>query len=261
MIQEFLSVSEAINKYGTAAILLAAIITVFMVYANRINKSLKQFTDQTIKNNENYQNSMTKQNDKIIEEILSTRNEMSKTPSQKDLFKTFTKLSKALKEYCKDIMTTIKADRLAIYLFHDGAYSTHGIHFFKMSCICEKVLVGSGVRERSIEHSNLPINLFDDMIEQLISNGIYIIDNDGEALTNSNHRIFISANKIKYSQTIAIFDKDNNIIGFVLAEMDSEKTDEAIANNKKILQSFINQIIPVLTYSDYVEINLDNDNN
>ena len=112
-------------------------------------------------------------------------------------------------------MDDIKAQRLGIYLFHDGTYSLNGIHFFKMSCICEKVVIGSGVRERAIEHSSIPINLFDSMIEGLMINGRYTMKRPSDDELNvSNVKIFFSSSKTSFIHIEAIYDTDNNIIGW-----------------------------------------------
>ena len=164
-----------------------------------------------------------------------------------------------MQDYCKNAMDIIHADRLAIYLFHNGTHSTHGVKFFKLSCICENVKIGSGVREHSIEHSNVPLNLFDSMVDELLKNGEYIIINN-EELKNSNHRIFISSDKIKYAIAEAIFDKNNVILGFVLIESSKDYNEEIIKEQKQELSKLVYQISPVLIYGDYIDININKTN-
>lgn len=251
--------TEAIDKYGPITVILSVFLMLFIVIMHNTNKSLKDFQDKTLKNEETYRRSITEQNNKMMEQLLNTKEIISSPHLEKDLFNVFMKLRTSISDNCKNAMDKISADRLAIYLFHNGSHSTHGINFFKTSCICEKVLIGSGIRERSVEHSNIPINLFDDMIGTLATGEAYVIFNDDQ-LQNTNRRIFISAQKIKYAQAVAIFDNNNNILGFVLAEM-SHDYDKAIADEEtKTIKALINQIMPVLTYSDYVDINLEKGN-
>lgn len=175
---------------------------------------------------------------------------------EKNLFNTFVKLRSSIKDNCANTMAAIDSARLAIYLFHNGTCSTHGISFFKMSCICEKVAIGSGVRERLIDHSNIPINLFDAMIDKLITNGRYLVMND-ENLETSSHKMFISAKKISYTQCVAIFDTNNNILGFVLAEMEHPYNRETALKEKEKLDILVAQLVPILSYSEYVNTTLE----
>lgn len=170
---------------------------------------------------------------------------------ERTLFDTFIKLRDATKENCMNAMTNTGACRIAVYLLHNGSSSTHGVKFFKMSCICEKVAIGSGIREQSVEHSNIPINLFDTMLDKLIENGRYIIMNDDD-IVNSNQRVFVSGSKIKYSQAVSIFDYSNNILGFVLAEMDHGYDREQALKEKEEIDIFVNQLVPILSFSEYM---------
>lgn len=194
----------------------------------------------------------------LISNLLTTNNDDTsdnniKEESDKGLMNILMKLGGAIRENCVLAMNQIHATRLAVYLFHNGTKSSHGINFFKASCICEKVAIGSGVKERMIDHNNIPINLFDDMIYKLNSYNRYIIIND-EKLANSAHKIFVSADKIDYVQLISIYDNDNNMLGFIAAEMDKSYTKDAADAEKKVLDELAKQLTPVLSFSEYMDI-------
>ena len=193
--------------------------------------------------------SLTAQQEKLIEKV-------SEKHENRDLLNTFIKLRGALLGTCTDTMKKIDASRIAIYLFHNGTRSTHGIDFFKMSCICEEIKKGSGIREKLIEHSNVQINLFDTMIDKLVTNGRYVIINN-EELQYSSHKMFLSTKADTYTQLVAIFDMSNNILGFVCAEMHHEYDRERAMREKQDLDSLIVQIVPVLSYSDYIDTTVD----
>ena len=165
------------------------------------------------------------------------------------LTNTFVNLRNAIKGPCRATMDELDGYRLAIY---NGNVSTHGINFFKMTCICEKIKLGSGIKEQYLNHTNIAINLFDDMMDKLISNGKFIIINNKDIL-DSNEKIFISSNKIKYSIAVSIFDNNNNILGFILIEF-AHEYDRAVASKEvNILESLEQQIMPVLSYSNYFD--------
>ena len=179
---EVFSIAEAIDKFGPYIVILAVVLLIFLcvIYSN--NRMYNKFQSQLMKNNDDYKDSMTDLITKMVNQLLDAndkkQNEL-KTNDQ-DLMNIFIKLRESMQDYCKNAMDIIHADRLAIYLFHNGTHSTHGVKFFKLSCICENVKIGSGVREHSIEHSNVPLNLFDSMVDELLKNGEYIIINNEE---------------------------------------------------------------------------------
>ena len=249
-----LKLAEAINEYGPFVVILAIFLYVFYMMIKSMNKSLNNFQQHSIKNDEDYRTLIAEQNKAMMEQLISEHS-LEKPKLEKDLLDTFVRLKDSIKDYCKLTMDKVMADRLAIYLFHNGSHSTHGINFFKMSCICEKVLIGCGIRERSIEHSNIPITLFDDMVDNLITNGYFVIHND-ENVANTNRRIFISGKRIKYVQCVSIFDEDNNMLGFVLSESSKEYNEEQAEKEREELKVLSNQIMPILSYSDYVNTTL-----
>lgn len=248
---------KSLNEYGAFTVILGVVLFIVVLIVINMNSTVNKFIDQSIKNDESYRQIIDEQNKAIIDQLNDAKKEIiEKAPFEKDLFKTFVKLNNSLKDYCKQAMDEVNAERLAVYLFHNGSYSTHGIHFFKMSCVCEKVTIGSGVRERSIDHNNIPINLFDSMIEGLVNDGYYVIKRTDENIEFNNHNIFFSANKIKFVHAITIFDNDNNIIGFVLAESSHDYTDEEFNKQTEVISRFITQVVPVLTYSEYTDMNI-----
>ncbi len=240
---------------GTVSTIIALVISVIaIIKMDKQNvEKLDEATKEETKKLRNHIVDMEERFAKEIHELAKQqeKNMLNAKKKDRDLFNTFVKLRNSIKENCMIAMRDTKACRLAVYLLHNGNSSTHGVKFFKMSCICEKVAIGSGIREQSIEHSNIPINLFDDMIDKLIDNGRYIIMNE-EEINNTNHRIFISASKIKYAQAVAIFDLNNNILGFVLAEMDHMYDRDLALKEKEKIDILVNQLVPILSYSEYV---------
>ena len=258
---DIISLAKAIDTYGPLAVLLSALIILLIYIVYQLSKMNKKFQEQSLKNDEDYKDSMcdmmTKVLDQFLEDhdVVNTNTTQTKDNKEPDLMKTFVKLRQAMQDNCKDTMNKINADRMGIYLFHNGTLSTHGIKFFKVSCICENIRIGSGIREHSIEHSNISLNLFDMMINELIENGRITIKND-ESIKNKNCRIFISSSKIKYVLCTAIFDNSNNILGFVLAEISSDIESDNVEDKYKELDNLVSRLSPILIYSDYVDINI-----
>ena len=64
---------------------------------------------------------------------------------EKDLMTLFGNIHKRLIEDCREALEILNADRTAVYVFHNGVYSSHGLPFFKTSCICEIIKKNCGV--------------------------------------------------------------------------------------------------------------------
>ena len=224
----------------------------FIIYnTKQQQKFLQEMDDRYDARNIKFFEDFKNYNTEFLTNLVTTLN---KDPDDYEidlLSKTFVKLRNSIKDSCSKAMIQTKAVRLAIYLFHNGSVSTHGINFFKMSCICEKVAIGSGVHERAIDHNSMPINLFDDMIDELINHNKYIIMNDESIEQTTSHKMFISSPKVMYSQALPIFDLENNILGFVLIEMDHEYERDRALKEAEYIDELVKQLIPILSYSDY----------
>ena len=219
---------------------------------------MHKFADSIISNNDKYKNELNEQNHMLMKQLIQQVSEISSSNANKDkhnergknLMNIFMKLKDAIKENCINTMNEINCSRIAIYLFHNGIRSTHGIDFIKISCICEKVAIGSGIRERMIEHTSLPINLFDEMVSEMTNGGHYIIMNNEET-QNSNHKIFISSEKIQYALLVPFFDMNNNILGFISVEINRPYSKDEVDKHMEVLNMLVKQLVPVLSYSEY----------
>ena len=243
------------------AIILIAIISNH-IYIHKLNKRVEQkaqdLYDKMVQDTKEMKRNIENESMEYIKNALDAAvaeiaNKSMEKNSKKDLATTFAKLRESIKDNTSNVMNNTGAIRIAVYLFHNGTKTTHGIDFFKFSCICEKVVAGSGVKEQSMNQSNIPVNLFDPMLDSLINNGRYIIIKS-EDLENTNQRIFISSPKINYSQAVGIFDNKNNLLGFVLAEMDKTYNKHSVNEEYLSLKSFVAQIVPALAYSDYISV-------
>ena len=242
-------------------IILFIIVIALVIFIIYYTKNLTHNLTKSINNDyNNYKIELKNQNDTFVKQLLKQISDQNNLfinakngEASKNLVNIFIKLRESIRENCVTSMNKIKAARIAIYLFHNGSHSTHGISFLKISCVCEKVAIGSGIRERMMEHTNIPINLFDDMIDKLMTFNRYIIMNN-EDLQESSHKMFISADKIKYAQLIALYDINNNMLGFISVEMDKPYSKDEVDNEKEILDELAKQLVPVLSYCDYTSI-------
>ena len=237
-----------------------------VLYIKRNNRLMSELLNE--QNHEDFQEfkeTIANMNKGLVDEIVdvlkddgehshSDKQEKLKD-HQEELLNTFAKLRRVIKDDLYATMHHTGACRTALYLFHNGTRSTEGISFLKISCIGERTLVGSGVKEQILNHSNMPVNIFDNMYDKLIENGRYVVMNDEKTMQTSRAQ-FISATKIRYSQAIGIYDSSNNILGFVLAEFDHAYNKAASDTEYAVLKDFTKKISPILSFSEYADLTL-----
>lgn len=251
--------------YVILLIVICIIVIGLIIYVRRNNKIITELLRQQNHEELNtFKHSIESMNKGLVDDIIDVlkddniahqdKHETIKG-HQEELLNTFTKLKHIIKDDLYSTMHATGACRTALYLFHNGTKSTEGISFVKISCIGERTLIGSGVKEQILNHTNMPVNMFDNMYEKLIENGKYIIMNNTETMQTSRQQ-FISAAKIRYSQAIAIYDSSNNILGFVLAEFDHAYNKTISDTETTILKEFSKKISPILSFSEYADLTL-----
>ena len=250
---EVVGVAEAIDKYGSTAVILGVFIVLMICMVMSNNNSNKKLTETMIKNNEAYCEAIKKQNEDLLEKLIASTN-YGKNYDEKDLASIFVKLNSILKNECRKVQTKLNADSLCIYVLHNGTVASHGLPFFKMSCICEWIRKGTGISSRLREHTNLPLTLFDKLISGLFNNGEFIID--GTNSKDSNLAMFMNGRKVLNCMCVAIYDNDNKIMGFMAAELayDITSDEDKLKKVREELWDLANTVKPVLDYSGLNEV-------
>ena len=68
--------------------------------------------------------------------------------------------------------------------------------------------------------------------------------------------ILISSKRITYSHAVSIYDSNDNILGFVLLEMENQYSESQVRMERQQVKYLIDKIVPILSYSDYIDTNL-----
>lgn len=239
-------------------IMITIVVFTYIRYSN--NKLTEHFEEE----NNALKDFTTQSNKELLNNIAQLLEDSNNRPLDKaekykqhheELLNTFQKLRYVIKDDLTTTMNNTGACRVALYLLHNGQKSASGINFLKVSCVGERILIGSGVKEQIINHSNIPLNIFDNMLEKLIENGRYIVMNDDATMATARAQ-FISAPKVRYTQEVSIYDSSNNILGFVLAEYDHVYNKSTSDEEYEKLKEFSNKISPILTFSNYTNLTL-----
>lgn len=272
IVGEVNSLSKTISEYGPLVVLLAVFLLVFILLVVLVLRSNSKMTKQIMASATNSEDLEGKLLDKFVEGALATltrentsmaetlkaslqpledaiNNIGNRAPKQpkddyhKDLVGAYIDVNMAFKDASRSALTSLNCGRVAIYMFHNGNASLLGLPFFKMTCIHEWTNRGNGTL-RGKSHSDMPLHLFNDFIENLWSTGIYKSE-DVEKSSHIDPSIleFTSFSNTKALYMIAIKDNDGVITGFVVAEFNDVDTFEHDETRNNEVYSIINDMI------------------
>lgn len=221
--------------------------------------NLDKFTNSSINADNVEKKKSVKEFKKNIKPINQGKDLKNKNSFQEDYHKNivgaYINVSMAFKDASRAVLNKIGCDRVAIYTFHNGNVSMYGLPFFKMSCIHEWTKTGVNTL-RGKSHTDLPLHLFSDFIEDLWKNGKYISE-DIEKSQAIDHSIkeFIAYSETKALYITAVKNFDDIIVGFIIAEFDHAETFESDQKRhdeiEKAMDDMSLKVSPILG-SEYV---------
>lgn len=240
------SMAHTVNTEGPISTIIAVFIVVFIIsqfIMYRQTLSYRKNQDETM---HSFMQCFLDQNNKITDFLMGKESKNEKE-TKNDLMETFLSLNKKMKEDLKDAIDVLDSDRVAIYVFHNGTRTPHGLPFFKFSCICEEIARASGSRSKMKEHSNIPLSLLDDVINTLWKNGHYEYFAKSHEVDNNFINRLLLQDDNKTCLFYTIYDIDNNIIGFILSEFNEDSfTREQIKEKHKYLHYISDKVTPIL---------------
>lgn len=239
-------ISQYIHEYGSLIVILAVFLVVFLTIIGYILHTNKKSFDGQVELNE-----------QIVTSILNNyfKNNLNvihgKKYNEKNIVNIFMELNKTLKSACDRIMRKTNSDRTAIYVFHNGTHASHGLPFFKITCICETISKNSNTNVKISEHSSVPISMFDYIVTNLFYNSEHKINI--ENTSDPSEIVFLKNTKIKECFFIPIYDDDNNMMGFVFNGYNTIKENRNIETEKEYLVELARMAQPVIEYSKFQE--------
>lgn len=275
------SLSKTISDYGPLVVLLAVFLLVFILLVVLVLRSNSKMMKQIMTSSTTSEDlegellnkfvegalaTLTRENTSMAETIKASLEPLENvikhmdsgnTPTtknddyHKDLVGAYIDVNMAFKDASRSALTSLNCGRVAIYMFHNGNASLLGLPFFKMTCIHEWTNRGNGTL-RGKSHSDMPLHLFNDFIENLWNAGVY----KSEDIEKSSHvdpsiLEFTSFSNTKALYMIAIKDNDGVITGFVVAEfndIDTFEHDETRNNEVyTVINGMIQKISPIVS--------------
>lgn len=240
-------ISKYIQEYGPLVVILAVFLVVvfaLVMYLLSTNKkSMESNAEMAKKITAMFQDEL-KKNSKLIEQD-------QKRYDERNIVTIFMELNKTLKTVCERTMKQSTSDRSAIYVFHNGTHASHGLPFFKLTCICETISKNSNANIKIGDHSAVPLNMLDTIVTNLYENSYYRIIVDQS--TDPSELIFLKNTKIKDCFFIPIYDDDNNMMGFTFNGYNTPDNTRNIETEKDYLVDLAMMAKPVIEYSKFQE--------
>lgn len=246
------SYTQLINTYGASAVIVAVFIVVLIAMLFYILRANNVTHKQMIAQQQELVNmmmEMVKRGEAIEKDAKKPT--IIKEPNLVELF---LNINGTIKDTLKDISEDLETDRTSVYVFHNGVFSSHGLPFFKLSCVCEVVKKGSGVIKHLKDHAGMPLQLFDNTVSNIYKNGkmtVYDTDDEENEIVQTSPVLcgMLKNNSVKSATGIAIYDHDNNIMGILMVEYSDKKDPILLDEATKVLVTKAPLLSPVLEYS------------
>lgn len=242
--------TDLIHTYGASTVIIAVFLVILLAILGYI-----------LRNNHKTNNQLIKQQQELVDMLLTKNNEKEEDEEKRttvvkepEIVQVFLDINSSMKEILKDIYDEIDTSRVAIYVFHNGVYSSHGLPFFKMSCVCEIIKKNCGVIKNINHHANLPLQMFDNSISYLHKHGkmtVVNVDDETDELVHDSPVLIgmLKSNNIKSASGIVVYDHDNNILGILMAEFSEIKDVEFLNTVEQLLIEKAPMLSPILEYS------------
>lgn len=247
--------AKSISEYGPFIVILAMVMVLFIAIILYILKENKKAREEERELSKQLLASVLENIEKKSKETLESNH--GKNYDEKNIVAIFTKLNDSLRNVCDLTLKKTQSNRTAIYVFHNGSHASHGLPFFKMTCICEKVTKDSNANILMSAHSAMPLNLFDSIVSSLYNNGEYRITQD---TNNPVDIIFLKGSKIQDCFFVPIYDSDDKIMGFIFNGYNTLDPDRDINKEKEFLVELAMMAKPVIEFSKYQEYQSKNNN-
>lgn len=251
MIDNILKKNER-NEEMDQAIIQKFIESVLQKYTSGLDSSSDNISSKIVSQLSAELHKSTNQLEDDIKKYVSDEKHDNKNDYHKDIVGAYIDVNMVFKDASRTTLKKINCDRLAIYVFHNGNTSIHGLPFFKLSCIHEWTSYG-GATLRGKYHTDVPLQCFNDFIEDLWRDGIYKT-NDIKKTSEVDKSIaeFVACSKTQSLYMLGVKDINDKLVGFIVAEFDRKDTfDTDAARNNEILETLkemSGKIAPIIAH-------------
>lgn len=242
-----MNVAELIYNFGPAIVIVSIFLMLFIIVLFYIMRQQQKMNENTMKEHQLLLDSLIKRGLEEKHHAASKAEEKN----LKEIMNIYIKISSHLKVELSSFMSSLEAERLGIYLFHNGMHAPNGFPFFKFSCISEQVKHINLAKIK--QHHDFPVNLMSDFIKDLYTHQEIAYYDEGQSSFESD-ALFNKLISDQHNKYIAkgIFDTNVNLIGFVIVEFSNKLLDtNNYAHKNAKIDQLVKTISPILEFSDF----------
>lgn len=168
--------------------------------------------------------------DFIVDIVREETSKILKTEKTQnvDVLKTYSKISKTIQPMMIKAKDDFDADRISMFVFHNGTHSSHGLPFYKYTCIQEVLNREKLAPSRIAEQQGAPLSILDNMtLTQLAESDGFIIDVSMDYIfPMATARL--KRDGFKSSVAITIKAGDDEVIGFIYMGFSDERSKDEL---------------------------------
>lgn len=209
-VDDVVKLSEIMEKTGIAIVVIAVFLVIILI-------SVTAFICVAVRHNNNRESQYEsllretmEQNNKFVEMMINNN-----PSSQSGLFRISVECGTLIREHLKHLCHVTKADRVALYVFHNGQRMLNGGHLLKMSCLSEYSL--SEKLCFSNKHKDTPISQISIVCNALLDKGCWSCE-DTTTIEDPVLRQWINAFGYKSVFIKGVFNTHGEVIGFASTE-------------------------------------------
>jgi hypothetical protein len=211
-LDSIIRLGEAIDKFGSLVIGMAAFIFIGIVAVFFIFRRLKKVDTDKDTDFSKMFSEMQSQNQQVFTQLMQTAFNNSHQP---ELVPDSITATTAVQEQLKHVAAVTKADRIAVYAFHNGQRMMNGRHMIKFSCWAEFVMLNKFVRID--KHKDIQVSRIQEICNSLLKEHHWEALTE-EAIKESQMDLWNELTDIQSAFAQAIYSADGVILGFILIE-------------------------------------------
>lgn len=196
------NMTKLISEYSVmvvaCAILFIVFITIFIVIVKQNQKSM---------------NNLNELNQQLLKKIMEDK----PTESPKEKVDHHLEVSEEITERLRLLRDRVDADRVYIFMFHNGEYAINRFPFLKASCLIEWSLYT--IKQKMIDQKALPISILTLLCRHLVSKGYLDVENI-EDFKELDYMFYgwIKSKGAKSFFCKGVKDKQGGLIGFIACD-------------------------------------------
>lgn len=239
-----MEVVDAIVKYGSTPVLIAALIFIVIWFARYLKDISKRQQEISQKSEER-----TTELFKMMKEVGDNTKHTHPGPEEEE--------NRRCNDLVMNLLNCLReesgANRVSCFIYHNGGYSVTGRSFQKMSMLYE-VVDGKTVSVMN-SFQNVPRTMFFTLTQKLSEQGCYDIGNiedikDADAITYQT--FYARGAKAAYCGVIK--DSRKNILGFIVVEYTADKCNDE-KKTKDLIKYKVNKISAALEVNPEAPLN------